>query len=471
MKTTLCTLAFAFFVTGTLNATIWHVGPSQTYTKPSQVAGLVNSGDTVDIDAGIYNSDVCAWTDNNLLIRCTNGMAHLKSNGMSYGDKAIWVIQGNNTTVEHIEFSLCTSSADNGAGIRQEGQNLTVRHCYFHDNENGILSGALAGSRITVEYSEFGGNGAGDGYSHNLYIGHVDTLIFRYNYSHHAKIGHELKSRANVNYILYNRFSNEATGTASYEIDLPNGGLAVVMGNVVQQGLNADNSTMVAYGMEGLTNSGTHNFYLVNNTLVNERSTGTFVNVKSGTNLYKSYNNLFAGAGTVLTGSAITTDTVANKKYTIAAAGFANSVLYDYRLTTGSTAQNAGVNAGTASSGLSLTPAYEYAHPAAQSTRTITGAIDIGAYELPEPVPASVKTEEAVQSAVMLYHGQEGLSISSAQELSALKILSIDGKLMYESSQTATETTVDVSQWPAGLYVLSAVSASGTPVAGKFIVF
>ncbi|MEO6303945.1 MAG: hypothetical protein ABIP51_12315, partial [Bacteroidia bacterium] len=58
------------------NATIWHVGPAQTYTMPSQVAPLVNHGDTVNIDAGTYNSNVCAWNKNNLLIRCINGMAH-----------------------------------------------------------------------------------------------------------------------------------------------------------------------------------------------------------------------------------------------------------------------------------------------------------------------------------------------------------------------------------------------------------
>ena len=38
---------------------------------------------------------------------------------------------------------------------------------------------------------------------HNLYIGHVNKLTFRFNYSHHAYIGHNLKSRADANYILY----------------------------------------------------------------------------------------------------------------------------------------------------------------------------------------------------------------------------------------------------------------------------
>ena len=71
-----------------------------------------------------------------------------------------------------------------------------------------------------IEHSEFDHNGFGDGYSHNLYIGNIDTLIFRFNYSHHAHVGHELKSRAWVNIIEYNRMSNEADGDASRECSI-----------------------------------------------------------------------------------------------------------------------------------------------------------------------------------------------------------------------------------------------------------
>lgn len=468
MKTTFCFLTLSLLFAGSLNATTWHVGSAQTYTMPSQVSTLVNNGDTVDIDAGTYNSNVCAWTANNLLIRCKNGMAHLKSNGLSYGDKAIWVIQGNNTTIEHIEFSLCTSTSANGAGIRQEGKNLTVRYCYFHDNENGILSGALAASKITVEYSEFNLNGAGDGYSHNLYIGHIDTLLFRYNYSHHCKVGHELKSRANVNYILYNRFTNEATGTASYEVDLPNGGMAIVMGNVLQKSTNANNSNMVSYGVEGLTNAAPHNFYLINNTLVNERSTGTFVNVFSGTNLYKAYNNILAGNGNIMNGSPVTIDTVANKKYTIAAAGFSNSATYDYHLLAGSSALNAGVNAGNASNGFALTPIYEYVHPSGKTTRAVSGALDAGAFELLMPV--SVKTEAVAENIVVFYPEQGYLNIRSDKELSSVRIMNLEGKLIYENKQSFTKVSVSIADWPAGIYIVSAVSTSGVVVTKKCIV-
>ena len=363
-----------------LNATTWLVGASQTYTMPSQVSTLVQNNDTVLIDAGIYNSDVAHWTANNLVLKGVNGLAHLKSNGLSWGDKAIWVIGGNNTTVEFIEFSLCTSTSQNGAGIRQEGLNLTVSHCYFHNNENGILAGALSPCTILVEYSEFNLNGYGDGYSHNLYIGHIDSLIFRYNYSHHCNIGHELKSRAEVNIILYNRITNEATGNASREIDLPNGGTSIIVGNIIEQGPNSQNSGIVGYGLEGLSNTSPDELYLVNNTVVNDRSAGTFVSIQNGTALYKAYNNIFAGPGTILNGTATSLDTSNNYYGSIVGAGFINATNYDYHLFPFASPVGNATNPGMAGT-FSLTPTLEYAHPTNNSVRPISGGMDIGAYE------------------------------------------------------------------------------------------
>jgi hypothetical protein len=260
----------------TAQATTWTVGPGQTYTTPSQVSTLVGNGDTVNILAGEYPSDVARWQADDLVLRGVGGMVHLESNGNAWGGKAIWVIQGDRTTVEWIEFSECAVPDENGAGIRQEGSDLTVRHCQFHDNQNGILAGTVNPSTIRIEHCEFGYNGFGDGLTHNLYINNIDSLIFRYSYSHHAIVGHELKSRARVNVIEYNRFSNEADGAASREIDLPNGGTTYLIGNVIQQGPQGENSNLVGFGMEGLNNPGPHELYVVNNTLVNEKSVGSF---------------------------------------------------------------------------------------------------------------------------------------------------------------------------------------------------
>lgn len=464
MKKTYTLITLLLLSINCLHATIWHVGASQTYTMPSQVAPLVNHGDTVDIDAGVYNSNVCAWNKNNLLLRCVNGTAHLKSNGLSFGDKAIWVIQGNNTTVEHIEFSLCTSTSQNGAGIRQEGENLTVRNCYFHDNENGILAGAITPCKITVEYCEFNLNGAGDGFSHNLYIGHIDTLLFRYNYSHHCKIGHELKSRARVNYILYNRLGNEANGTASREIDLPNGGISIIMGNVIQQGVNGTNSGIIGYGLEGLSNSGLHNLYVINNTIVNQKTAGTFVAVPNNANLYKAYNNIFAGQGTVLSGTAIVIDTTNNKKYISTTANFVNSTAYDYHLVSTSSAINSATTAGSASTGYNLTPVKEYIHPANQVNKVIQTTLDIGAYEYVSP---TFIYELSSKNDLFVFVADDLLKIKTTEEMSSIKIFDLSGKLMLDKK---ANESVSVSSLLSGIYIVSIITENGNQINRKIVI-
>lgn len=360
--------------------TLWPVGPGQAYTAPSQVSDLVSDGDTVDIEAGVYPGDVARWQANDLLLRGVGGLAHLESNGLSWGDKAIWVIQGDRCTVEHIAFSECAVPDQNGAGIRQEGHDLTVRHCRFHHNENGILASTVNPSTIRIEHSEFGHNGHGDGQSHNLYINNVDTLIFRYNYCHHAHVGHELKSRARVNFIEYNRFSNEADGDASREVDLPDGGQAFVIGNVVQQGLLGQNSNLIGFGMESLNNPGPHRLYAINNTLMNERPAGTFFQMPTSV-LFKAYNNVLAGEGSFLTVWPFSPDTAGNIAGAIADLHFADPLTYDLHLLSSSPALSIGIPAGTTINGYDLVAYWEYVHPVGRAERCQQATLDAGAYE------------------------------------------------------------------------------------------
>lgn len=367
--------------TALAHATTWTVGPDQSWTLPSQVSTLVGDGDTVNILAGVYPSDVARWQADGLVLRGVGGFAHLESNGLSWGDKAIWVIQGNNTTVEWIEFSECQVPDHNGAGIRLEGLGLSVRHCHFHHNEMGILCGEYHPCTVRIEYTEFDHHGYGDGYSHNLYIGNVDSLIFRYNYSHHAFIGHELKSRAWVNVIEYNRFSNEAGGEASREIDLPNGGQAYLIGNVIQQGLQSQNSNMVGFGMEGLINPGPQELYAVNNTLVNEKVNGSFFQAPPEA-YFKAYNNVLAGGGEFMPAWPGDMDTLSNLRITdIIAADFADPDDYDYHITGSSPAFGIGQPAGLGSNGYPLVALYEYVHPANAVLRCQHALLDAGAFE------------------------------------------------------------------------------------------
>ena len=350
------------------------VGPTRTYKVPSAAAAVAKDGYIVEIDAGDYSGDTATWKQNNLTLRGIGGKARLDANGNNEGGKAIWVIQGNNTIVENIEFSGATVPDKNGAGIRQEGTNLTTRFCYFHNNEEGILAGDNSYSKILIEYSEFAYNGYGDGYTHNLYINHVASFTMQFCYSHHAIVGHLVKSRALENYILYNRIMDEVDGASSYSIDLPNGGLSYVIGNLVQQGPNTQNNSIVTYAEEGAINP-KQELYLVNNTIVNDHTSGgTFLRV-SGMPVGLATNNLLIGNGTPISGAVSADHNVQDLAgLIISRTGF------DYHLVAGSPAIDAGMDPGSAN-GRTLTPTWEYVHPTNGETRPIAGPIDAGAYE------------------------------------------------------------------------------------------
>jgi hypothetical protein len=365
-------------------ARILQVGPTRPYTTVRAANDDAQAGDVIEIDAGTYTDDISVWRQNNVTLRGVGGgRAHMRAvalipfsggNDQANG-KGIWVIQGTGTRIENMEFSGSRVPDGNGAGIRQEGRDVVICNNYFHDNENGILGGAYG--TLTIEYTEFNNNGFGDiGRTHNIYVDEGDKLIFRHNYSHHANIGHLLKTRAAQNHILYNRLMDEDNGDSSYVIDMPNGGLNFVIGNLLQQSPQTDNPTIVNYGAEGLTGGRTHEFYLINNTFVNDLGSGIFVETAGGASVFKSTNNLFIGTGTVYAGKAPQATTNLNTT----AAGLVNIDGYDYRLTSGSPARNAGSDPGVAGS-VALTPQYQYTHPANRAPRTANGVIDIGAYE------------------------------------------------------------------------------------------
>jgi hypothetical protein len=347
----------------------WRVGPERHLTTPSAAAAVARDGDTVLIDAGTYSGDVAVWTQDRLTLRGAGGRAHVEADGQSAQGKAIWVIAGDDVRVDRVELSGAAVPDRNGAGIRQEGTDLTVTRSWFHDNEDGILTGADPASDIVIRRSRFFRNGAGDGYSHNLYVGDVRSLTVTGSWLRDADAGHELKSRAARNTILGNRIA-DGNATASYSIDLPNGGRSLVAGNVVIQGPRSANSALVSYGAEGLTHD-SRELWVVNNTFVNRRSSGTFVALAEGSRA-RLRNNLMVGPGdlTNLEGASAR----ANRR--VGLRSFVDAAHDDFRLRAGSAAINRGVAVPKR-----WRPRWEYVHPAGQVRRPHAGRVDLGAFE------------------------------------------------------------------------------------------
>jgi hypothetical protein len=347
----------------------WRVGPDRSLTTPSAAAALARDGDTVLIDAGTYVGDVATWTQDDLILRGAGGRARLQADGKSAQGKAIWVIAGDRTKIDRLEFSGATVPDGNGAGIRQEGAGLTVTRSWFHHNENGILAGANADSDVVIRRSRLFRNGAGDGYTHNLYIGAVRSLTITGSYLWGADVGHELKSRAARNTIIGNRIADR-DATASYSVDLPNGGSSLIAGNVIIQGPHSENSTVVSYGSEGFTRD-SRRLWVVNNTFVNRRHTGTFVGLAEGSSP-DFRNNLLVGPGDLTNLAGVPRQ--ANRRVSLQ--GFVDPAADDFRLRATSPAIDRGVRVPKR-----WQARWEYAHPTKQVRRPTVGRVDLGAYE------------------------------------------------------------------------------------------
>ncbi len=346
----------------------WRVGPGRELTVPSQAAAVAHSGDTVLIDPGTYSGDVATWTQDDLTLRGDGGRAHLRADGNDAQGKAIWVIAGDRVTVDRVELSGATVPDRNGAGIRHEGTDLTVTRSWFHDNEMGILTGADPDSDVVVRRSRFFRNGFGDGLSHSLYVGAVRSLSVAGSWFSDVDTGHHVKSRAARNTIVANRIS-DGDSTASYSIDLPQGGRSLVAGNVVVQGPRSENSALVSYGAEGLTNR-SRALWVVHNTFVNRRPSGTFVALADGSRA-QLRNNLLVGPGDLTSGPA---RALANLR--VGLGSFVAAGREDFRLRASSPAVDRGVAVPRR-----WRPRWEYAAPAGLVRRPVVGQTDVGAFE------------------------------------------------------------------------------------------
>lgn len=353
------------------------VGPERILKQPSDAARIAKNGDTVAIDAGIYSGDVAVWRQHRLTLRGAGGRAHLQAFGKSAEGKAIWVIKGNNVAVENIEFSGAAVADLNGAGIRFEGTHLAVRNAHFHDNQMGILTGSNPLSDILIEGSEFNDNTVDfrrhGKLGHNIYIGAIRRFTLRNCYIHDAVTGHNVKSRARENYLLYNRITDEH-GASSYLIDLPNGGDAFIIGNVLRQSPRSDNWTAIAYAGEYSRGNSDQNLYAVNNTFVNDRSRGVFIHNHANVEVV-SINNLLVDNVIPLQGSG-----QQRHNLTIKDGGFVDRDAFDYRLLPDSPAIGRGSAPGMSSSGVSLRPEFQYRHPLNREARRQRDPIDIGAF-------------------------------------------------------------------------------------------
>ena len=260
--------------------TVWTVLPNDSSFTIQDAVNAAAPGDTINVQAGTYNNQFLDIRKS-LVLQAVNGQVVMTATQDAPNGKGIITEGGSGVdlTINGFEISGATVSDQdgaNGAAIRYEGGNLSLNNVYIHNNQEGLLATPLPNlvgtGTITITHSEFAFNGdasgPGSGFTHNLYIGDVANFTITNSYIHDAVVGHEIKSRAENTTITNNRIFDNLS-TASYSIDLPDGGNATITNNVIEQGPNTQNPNIIAYGEEGQNNPGT-SVQIANNTIVND---------------------------------------------------------------------------------------------------------------------------------------------------------------------------------------------------------
>lgn len=335
------------------------VGPGEAVKTLAAAAARAKPGMRIEVAAGDYLADVAAWRQDDLQLKAIGGRVRLIAQGAHAEGKGIFVTAGQRISIEGFDFIGAQVPDTDGAGIRLERGTLALRDCSFSRCEMGLMTSNDPQVELSLQGCEFFDCERAPGKpAHLLYAGRIARLAVQGCYFHQGRTGHLLKSRAALNHILYNRLSDEPGGRASYELEFPEGGQALVLGNLIEQSASTENPHLIAFGAEGYKHP-RNELWLAHNTLVDGRPAGgVFLRLRSGGTL-KASNNLLVGAGRW---DEAAEGTLLNNLR----AGLQDFIApqrYDFRLRPDSPLRGRRVEPGPGPEGLALAPSRQYRHP------------------------------------------------------------------------------------------------------------
>ena len=357
--------------------------PGDYATLGAAVAAAQN-GDTVALPAGVY-TDQAASVSTDITIQGVGGTAYLTASQPMANAQGFLVVQAPGTvTVNNVSFSGAVTSNANGAnaaGIRYYSGNLVLNHDSFWGNQDGILATPYPTTGVgslTINNSTVTNNGvtnpalsAGYGYTHNLYIGNIADFTLTGSTVTAANVGHEVKSRALNTTITNNLIADGPTGTASYSIDTPNGGVTIITGNTIQQGPQSQNNAIISNGEEGASNPGA--LTVSGNTIINNEPNGAGVAVVNASSTPASVSgNLVSGLTSGQIDRSAAGDTVSANTLTSTAPVIGMRVGVDGTVLTSGSATANTLSAATAGPGFSALSAI--GTPGLSLAITATGA-------------------------------------------------------------------------------------------------
>jgi hypothetical protein len=277
--------------------TVFDVTSNTSYQTLSAAITFSHANDLIRVTPGRYVENF-PDISHSLRIEAVGGLASLATpQPLPPNGRAILNVPLDanvSLSLSGLVLSGAANTGNNGAGIlfeRGNGQ-LTINHCWIHDNQDGVLTGGggaagSSGMTVTIDHSEIDRNGLDPnnpfyGYAHNIYVGPVARLTITDSYIHDALGGHEIKSRAFATNITGSRIF-DGSSAASYSIDLPNGGVGIISGNVIEKGQHAQNRYVVHFA--GESTYPTSALVLSGNTIVNNLGSNAILLFNQSRNL------------------------------------------------------------------------------------------------------------------------------------------------------------------------------------------
>jgi len=365
---------------------ILRVGPDRDYKLPSDAAKTANDGDTILIDPGNYD-DSAVWPQSRITIRGFEGTPHIQASGQLAEDKSIWVLKGNNITIQNIEFSGV--SVTSSAALWQEGSDLILKNCNLHDNTSAFI--CSSDGDVLIESSEIANNGA----SPTLDIKRAHRFTLKSSNIYNTKNADCVQTRAEENFILYNQIMDRENGSFVHAITFPDGDKSYVIGNSFH---TRGAGPLVLFAGESFTIIGS-SLSFVNNTVVYDQQSGNPFQINELADSVKIYNNLFVGdvqladANGELKSNLITQNPA-----------FVDRASFDYHLTYLSNAIDEGIDPGSMNN-FNLWPVLQYVPSLGSESRPVNGPLDVGAFEYSEtrlPAPAITPNGGSFEGSVVV---------------------------------------------------------------------
>ena len=224
------------------------VGPGQSYKTLGAALAAARQGDVIEVVGGTYHESV-RIQHRKVTIRGIAGRPHFDCKGLRLvADKACLLLAADDITLENLEISgaeVSQASGENGACIRNEpNMSFTLRKVICHGSQDGVLTD---GGSVVIEASEFYDNGWTDR-THNIYLGgNCASATVRNSIFRDARIGHEFKARCRKITISDSTFHSTR---GSRDIDLPDGGEALIYRSTITKSAGAQSTELIGYAAE-----------------------------------------------------------------------------------------------------------------------------------------------------------------------------------------------------------------------------